>query len=227
MFGQGTNIRVFILFSQFSYHIFSPPFFELIVPQEFCALKVFALLYNITNEHCIPFPLRELSYDDFLYCYGDASITDGKLALGDADEYYTIGDKYDLDLEFESLHSKYYDTFQDVFEANTLYPGGAVYRPAVLDTLLTISAADIRSTYGALTLEYSEYGPGLPVYSMKFLPGVLLVFSGWNMDDPLTDDMVPTELIITEDYSRAVQGAAIGSGIEDCTKKNILDRSVV
>ena len=72
MFGQGTNIRVFILFSQFSYHIFSPPFFELIVPQEFCALKVFALLYNITNEHCIPFPLRELSYDDFLYCYGDA-----------------------------------------------------------------------------------------------------------------------------------------------------------
>lgn len=65
MFGQGTNIRVFILFSQFSYHILSPPFFELIVPQEFCALKVFALLYNITNEHCIPFPLRELSYDDF------------------------------------------------------------------------------------------------------------------------------------------------------------------
>lgn len=62
---------------------------------------------------------------------------------------------------------------------------------------------------------------------MKFLPGMLLVFSGWNMDDPLTDDMVPTELIITEDYSRAVQGAAIGSGIEDCTKKNILDRSVV
>ncbi|MBR3679806.1 MAG: hypothetical protein IKL87_06350, partial [Oscillospiraceae bacterium] len=78
--------------------------------------------------------------------------------------------------------------------------------------------ADIRSTYGTLTLEYSEHGPGQPVYSMKYLPGVLLVFHNWNMDDPLMDDMITAELILTEDCSRAVRGITVGANIEDRTQ---------
>jgi len=88
----------------------------------------------------------------------------------------------------------------------------------VFEVLLTMSVADIRSTYGTLTLEYSEHGPGQPVYSMKYLPGVLLVFHNWNMDDPLTDNMIPAELILTENCSRAVRGITVGSRIEDRTQ---------
>jgi len=157
-------------------------------------------------------------YDDLLYCYGDASIDNGKLILSDADEYYSIGDKYDLDLEFENMYSRYYDSIQDVFEQNKLYPGGAIYRPTVFEVLLTMSVADIRSTYGTLTLEYSEHGPGQPVYSMKYLPGVLLVFHNWNMDDPLSDNMIPAELILTENCSRDVRGITVGANIEDRTQ---------
>ncbi len=157
-------------------------------------------------------------YDDLLYCYGDASIEDGKLVLSEADEYYTIGDKYDLDQEFENMYSRYYDSIQEVFDEHKLYPGGAIYRPTVFEVLLTMSVADIRSTYGTLTLEYSEHGPGQPVYSMKYLPGVLLVFHNWNMDDPLIDNMIPAELILTENCSRDVRGITVGSNIEDRTK---------
>ena len=157
-------------------------------------------------------------YNDLLYCYGDASIVDGKLVLEDVDEYYTISDKYDLDQEFENMYSRYHASIQEVFDSHKLYPGGAIYRPTVFEVLLTMSVADIRSTYGTLTLEYSEHGPGQPVYSMKYLPGVLLVFHNWNMDDPLNDDMIPAELILTEDCSRAVRGITVGSNIEDRTE---------
>jgi len=112
------------------------------------------------------------------------------------------------------MYSRYHASIQEVFDSHKLYPGGAIYRPTVFEVLLTMSVADIRSTYGALTLEYSEHGPGQPVYSMKYLPGVLLVFHNWNMDDPLTDDMVPSELIITEDYAEPVHGLSVGSYME-------------
>ena len=158
------------------------------------------------------------SYDDLLYCYGDASIVDGKLVLEDVDEYYNISDKYDLDQEFENMYSRYHASIQEVFDSHTLYPGGAIYRPTVFEILLTMTVADIRSTYGELKLEYSEHGPGQPVYSTKYLPGVLLVFHNWNMDDPLTDDMIPAELILTEDCSRAVRGITVGANIEDRTQ---------
>lgn len=59
-------------------------------------------------------------YDDFLYCCGDASIENGRLLLGDTDESYTIGDRYDLDLEFESMYSNDYASIQDVFAQNRL-----------------------------------------------------------------------------------------------------------
>lgn len=157
-------------------------------------------------------------YDDLLYCYGDASIVDGELVLQDVDEYYTISDKYDLDQEFENMYSRYHASIQEVFDSHKLYPGGAIYRPTVFEVLLTMSVADIRSTYGTLTLEYSEHGPGQPVYSMKYLPGVLLVFHNWNMDDPLSDNMIPAELILTENCSRDVRGITVGANIEDRTQ---------
>lgn len=81
-----------------------------------------------------------------------------------------------------------------------------------------MTVAEIRSTYGTLTLDYSKNGPGKPVYSMKFLPGVLLVFSGWDMYDPLNDDMIPTELILTDNHSCTVRGVSVGSNIENRTE---------
>ena len=35
------------------------------------------------------------------------------------------------------------------------------------------------------------------------------------MEDPLTDDMIPAELMITEDCGRAVHGLSIGMNVED------------
>ena len=38
------------------------------------------------------------------------------------------------------------------------------------------------------------------------------------MDDPLSDNMIPAELILTENCSRDVRGITVGSNIEDRTE---------
>ncbi len=74
---------------------------------------------------------------------------------------------------------------------------------------LDMTVAELRNAYGELEFLYSEHGPGQPVYSLEKLPGVLLVFYDHNMDDPLTDNMTPDELIITENYADPVHGLNI------------------
>jgi len=153
-------------------------------------------------------------YDDLLYETGPASIETGKLVLGEAEESYAIGDRYDLDKEFaESGYYEQYDSIEAVFEKNRDLPKYMQdYR--YFHQLLTMTVADLRVLYGELTLEYSEHGPGQPVYSMEYFPGVHLVFHNWNVGDPLADDRIPDELILTEDYGNEYLGAKVGNFVQ-------------
>lgn len=143
-------------------------------------------------------------YDDFLYSSGLASITNGALVLGDAEESCTIGEKYDLDTEFiERGYSREYESIEAVFADNRAYANAA---RETTTRLLSMTVSELRSAYGALTLDYSENGPMQPVYSVKNLYGVYLVFHNWNMDDPLPDDMIPDEIIIAGEEEYTVLG---------------------
>lgn len=51
-----------------------------------------------------------------------------------------------------------------------------------LTELLYLTVAEIREKYGEFTLDYSENGPGQPVYSISGFPGALLVFHSLDMD---------------------------------------------
>ena len=84
--------------------------------------------------------------------------------------------------------------------------------------LLSATVGEIRGQYGGLTLEYSEHGPGQPVYSIAGFPGVLLVFHGLDMDTPPDDNYIPNEVMINADYPGvdSVFGLTIGSDISDC-----------
>ena len=84
-----------------------------------------------------------------------------------------------------------------------------------LAALLTANVTDIREEYGELKLEYSEYGPGQPVYSIENLPGVFLVFHGWNMDVPLTEYHMASEVMLSDDCALSVYGLKIGDMIEN------------
>lgn len=83
------------------------------------------------------------------------------------------------------------------------------------DAMLYTSVADLEKTYGKLTLEYSEHGPMQPVYSPECIDGVYLVFGGWNMDDPLEADMIPTEMIVTDEVEYTVFGITAGKDISE------------
>ncbi|MBQ3066124.1 MAG: leucine-rich repeat domain-containing protein [Clostridia bacterium] len=288
-------------------------------------------------------------YDDLLYETGPASIVNGKLVLGDADESYAIGDVYDLDREFaENGAYEQYASIEEVFEKNRGLPGYTHDDPPVTqpdpdpviitdfpdpppclseqkqtlpedaekariaystvggspviyvfddamkfyfailhadrsiaslsectlslpdgytdgritcvtgaggsgefrvlvaaktkgvgvildylfysenypkpelvmlhnpsDILLHLSVSELEKTYGKLTLEYSEHGPMQPVYSVEYLDGVYLVFGGWNMDDPLEDDMIPSELIVADEVGYTVNGITVGRDISE------------
>ncbi len=86
--------------------------------------------------------------------------------------------------------------------------------PATLAGILSMTVSEIEKLYGSLTLEYSEHGPGQPVYSVAHLSGVNLVFHGHDMNEPLTADMKPAEIILTEDYGRKVHGLSVGDHVE-------------
>lgn len=142
-------------------------------------------------------------YDDFLYCVGAASIENGELSFGDAEEYYTIGERYDLDKEFVELgYDRDYASIEEVFAANQNQPRDG----DVAERMLSMTVGELERKYGALKLEYSENGPGQPVYSLEKLYGVYLVFHNWNMDDPLTDDRIPDEIIVACEKEYRVLG---------------------
>ena len=86
--------------------------------------------------------------------------------------------------------------------------------PAALTSILSMTVSEIERLYGKLTLEYSEHGPGQPVYSMAHLSGVNLVFRGHEMNEPLKADMKPSEIILTEEYGRKYHGLAVRDYVE-------------
>ena len=90
-----------------------------------------------------------------------------------------------------------------------------LYNPS--DSMLYMSMQELEQNYGKLTFEYSEHDPGQPVYSMEYMDGVYLFFHNWNMDDPLEDDMVPDELIITDEVEYSIYGLTVGKDISEFT----------
>lgn len=88
--------------------------------------------------------------------------------------------------------------------------------------LLTMTVGEIEAVYGKLVLEYSEHGPGAPVYSMKNLPGVGILFLQ-SMFDPLPADAVPATVLLDADYGGGWHGITPGDdvsglGLSDWTK---------
>lgn len=83
--------------------------------------------------------------------------------------------------------------------------------------LLSATVGEIRGQYGGIKLEYSEHGPGQPVYSIAGFPGVLLVFHGLDMDTPPDDNYIPNEVMLNAEYPGvdSVFGFDIGSDISE------------
>ena len=59
-----------------------------------------------------------VSYDEFLYALGDASIQNGEAFFSEPTEYYTMADRYDLDAEFKHMWSDSYKSIEEKFAAN-------------------------------------------------------------------------------------------------------------
>ncbi len=76
--------------------------------------------------------------------------------------------------------------------------------------LLGMTVQEIRNRWGTLTLEYSEHGPGAPVYSMEKLRGVKVQFAGHMMDEPLPEDAVPSTVLLNADYGTGWGGFTVG-----------------
>lgn len=95
-----------------------------------------------------------------------------------------------------------------------------LYSPS--DSMLYMTVSQLEQRYGKLTLEYSEHGPSQPVYSVEYMDGVYLVFHNHSMDDPLTGDMVPNEIIVTDDVGYTVNEMTVGKDISEFV--NVLDR---
>ena len=84
-----------------------------------------------------------------------------------------------------------------------------------VSALLSMTVSECTDAYGPLELLYSEHGPCQPVYAMSRFPGVLLVFSGQQMNEPLPASATPSELIVNSDYSGSIHGIRIGDRAEN------------
>ncbi len=108
----------------------------------------------------------------------------------------------------------YFDeTIMPIIDSAKVSPREVEDHEMDLTVFFSLTVSEIREHYGALTLAYSEHGPGQPVYSVEKLPGVLLVFHSWEYEVPITDDMIPNEVIITKYYSGTTHGLRIGAEI--------------
>ena len=76
--------------------------------------------------------------------------------------------------------------------------------------LLDMTPAQLTSEYGEMTLEYSEYGPGQPVYSLENLDGVMLVYANHPMIEDLPESKLPYEVIVTGRYKNSICGLVCG-----------------
>ncbi|MBQ9133528.1 MAG: M56 family metallopeptidase, partial [Clostridia bacterium] len=57
-------------------------------------------------------------YDTFFESSGPAYIQDGKIVLGEATEYYTVSDKYDMDGDFRRVFAGSHASIEEVFAEN-------------------------------------------------------------------------------------------------------------
>ncbi len=81
--------------------------------------------------------------------------------------------------------------------------------------ILNMTPAEITSAYGEMTLEYSEYGPGQPVYSLEKLDGVKVVYANHPMTEELPEGKLPYEVIVTDGYSERVCGLVCGLDLKN------------
>ena len=81
--------------------------------------------------------------------------------------------------------------------------------------MLRMTAGQIEKNFGALTFEYSDYGPGAPVYSVDGHPGVSVQFSFNMIEEELTADKSPVTVIITDGYEKTVFGAVVSDDIKN------------
>ena len=110
------------------------------------------------------------------------------------------------------------DITDEVTDFGKLTPMASL--PTDIVQLLDLDVAMMRilyMDYGELSLKYSEHGTGSPVYSVQNLLGVFVHFYSWDMYTPLTDSMVPDEVILDDGYTDVIGGLEIGKNIEDCT----------
>ncbi len=85
------------------------------------------------------------------------------------------------------------------------------------DSMLYMTVAELEKRCGKLTLEYSENGPGQPVYSVEYMDGVYVVFHDHNMNDPLPPDRFPDEIIVTDEVAYSVYEITLGGDISEFT----------
>lgn len=81
------------------------------------------LRYHYTHNHIADITQTgalsvAVSYDEFLYSVGDASVVNGEVVFAEPDESYVMSDKYDLDEEFERIWSGSYGSIEEKFAAN-------------------------------------------------------------------------------------------------------------
>ena len=79
--------------------------------------------------------------------------------------------------------------------------------------LLEVTAGEIWQKYGELSFEYSDHGPGAPVYSIAGLPGVMVQFAFDSINGSLGYDMVPRAVMISGEYGSPVFGATVSGDI--------------
>ncbi len=86
---------------------------------------------------------------------------------------------------------------------------------SALTDLLSMTVGEIRQSYGELSRQYSEYGPGQPVYSIAGHEGILLVFHSWDYDRMIEDTMYPSEIILNSVYTGEVRSISVCGRLEE------------
>ncbi len=88
---------------------------------------------------------------------------------------------------------------------------------AELISLLSMTVGEIREKHGELEFFQSKDGPGNVSCFAERLAGVQLLFKNRDAREKLSDTLIPDEIIIGEEYEKAVAGVSlgdVGKGIE-------------
>ncbi len=92
--------------------------------------------------------------------------------------------------------------------------------------LLDMTAGEIKEKYGEFEFEYSEFGPGLPVYSIENFPGVLVGFEFNIMNEELSDDIKPNRVKVYNEYTGGIMGLGFRDKVDELEQPIIWDKVV-